>query len=397
MNLYEFEGKSLFEKYDIAVPNGVLVRRGDDYAAAYSGLKIADVVVKPQILGGGRGKQGGIRFCTSHEEVARACEELFDADFEGKYVAAVRIEEKVDIAVEHYVSITYDTKFAQPVLVYSARGGVDIETVADEEIQRFLLDVRVGDINVQLAHAKDLKGVRQVCAHVWKCFLNEDVRVIEINPLAELAPRTKFEGARWVALDAKVVLDDDAFYRHKEWGEFEPRTMMGRPPTERETAVAKIDEGEGYYRGTAGKYVELDGDIAVLFSGGGASIASMDALKTHGLSPANYTEYSGNPPREKVRELAKMVLSKPGLRGLWIAGGVANFTDVAETFAGICDALDEVKPSYPIVVRRAGPNEEEGMRLMRECGERHGLRMKLFGKEVGIGETAKVLAEMVKE
>mgnify|MGYP001592678921 CR=1 FL=1 len=140
----------------------------------------------------------------------------------------------------------------------------------------------------------------------------------------------------------------------------------------------------------------MDVDIAILFSGGGASIANMDALLQHGLQPANYTEYSGNPPREKVYELAKIVLSKPDLKGLWIAGGVANFTNVGETFNGIVDALDEVKPRYPIVVRRAGPYEKEGMQLMRECALRNNLNMKLFGKETSMSETAKVLADLIR-
>jgi len=202
---------------------------------------------------------------------------------------------------------------------------------------------------------------------------------------------------RWIAADAKVALDDDAFYKHKEWEVLEPRTMLGRAPTEREIAVKKIDEGEKYYQGTAGKYMEMDGDIAILFSGGGASIANMDALLKTGLKPANYTEYSGNPPREKVYALAKIVLSKPNLRGLWIAGGVANFTNIAETFQGIADVLDEIKPNYPIVVRRAGPFEKEGLTLMQECAIRNNLNMKIFGKETSMSETAEVLAEMIKK
>ena len=139
----------------------------------------------------------------------------------------------------------------------------------------------------------------------------------------------------------------------------------------------------------------MDGNIAVLFSGGGASIANMDALLKTGLRPANYTEYSGNPPREKVYQLTKIVLSKPGLKGLWIAGGVANFTNIAETFNGITDALDEIKPKFPIVVRRAGPHEDEGMRLMRECADRNNLNIKLFGKETSMSATAQILADMV--
>jgi citryl-CoA synthetase large subunit len=160
-------------------------------------------------------------------------------------------------------------------------------------------------------------------------------------------------------------------------------------------AAKKIDEGEAYYRGTAGKYIELDGDIAMILNGGGASIANMDALINVGLKPANYTEYSGNPPREKVYQLAKVVLSKPGLRGLWMAGVVANFTNIKETFLGIIDALDEIKPAYPIVVRRDGPESKEAFELLRECAARNNLNIKMFTKEVSMSYTATILASMV--
>lgn len=212
---------------------------------------------------------------------------------------------------------------------------------------------------------------------------------MEINPLV------KTTDGRLVAADAKVALDDDAFYRHEEWKDLEPRTMMGRLPTEREVEARKIDEeGEKYYQGTAGKYIELDGDIGLILNGGGASIANMDALAATGLKAANYTEYSGNPPREKVYKLAKVVMSKPGLRGLWMCGVVANFTNVKETFLGIIDALDEVKPTYPIVVRRDGPESTEAFQLLEECAKRNNLTIKMFKKEVGMSETASVLHDL---
>lgn len=381
MNLYEFEGKKIFESYGIAIPKGVMVYRDDDVVRAYTSLGVPRVVVKAQVLSGKRGKHNGIRFCSTLDEVKDAVYELFESHIRGQHVVAVRIEERLHIAEEHYLSITYDSAAKQPVMVYSRDGGVDIEEVAEKNIQKIPLDIRKSDIESSLPFAKEL----------WACFLAEDARVVEINPLVKTA-----EG-QWVAADAKIALDEDAFFRHEDWSRFDARTMMGRAPTEREVEVKKIDEGDGYYRGTAGKYIEMEGDIAVLFSGGGASIANMDALIQEGLHPANYTEYSGNPPREKVAALTKIVLSKPGLRGLWIAGGVANFTDIAETFHGIIDALDEIKPKYPIVVRRAGPNEEEGVRLMKECAERNQLNMSMFGKEIAMGETAKVLAELVRK
>lgn len=380
MNLYEFEGKQIFNKFGIVVPKSILLRREDGIVEKYNQLGINDVVLKAQVLSGKRGKNSGVLFASNIEEVRLAVEKIFETNIRGQYVCGVLMEEKLNIAAEHYLSITYDTNRKQPVLIYSKSGGMDIEDVPEEKIEKYYLDIRQENIDLDIPYAKEL----------WQCFLKTDARVVEINPLVKTAEE------KWVAADAKVAIDEDAFFRHEDWN-FEPRTMLGRLPTEREIQVKKIDEGENYYRGTAGKYIEMDGDIAVLFSGGGASIANMDALFQVGLKPANYTEYSGNPPREKVAQLAKIVLSKPGLRGLWIAGGVANFTDIAATFSGIIDALDEVKPTYPIVIRRAGPNEVEGKQLMEECAKRNNLNLKIFGKEVAMGATATALVDMINQ
>lgn len=383
MNLYEYEGKNLFENSGITTPKRAIVMRGESGAEAFTDLGLPKVVAKIQILSGKRGKNGGIAFCETAEEAESTVTTFFEQPILNQYTAAVLLEEFLPIKEEHYLSITYNTNTKQPMLIYSASGGMDIEEVPKDQITLLNLDLR------ETPDFSSLGAVAEVAEKLWKCFLENDARQVEINPLVIT------EDGRMIAADAKVALDDDAFYRHDEWQAYPERTMMGRPPTDREVAVKAIDEGEGYYRGTAGKYIELDGTIAVLFSGGGASISNMDALDQVGLSPSNYTEYSGNPPREKVAALTKIVLSKPGIEGLWIAGGVANFTNIQETFLGIIDALDEVKPSYPIVVRRAGPFEQEGMSLMKECADRNGLNMKLFGKEVSMTETATELANMI--
>ncbi|MBT3419540.1 MAG: hypothetical protein HN726_03275 [Candidatus Magasanikbacteria bacterium] len=379
MNLYEFEGKQLFLKHGISTPKGVVIHRGDDIKDLYLQLSCNKVVVKAQILSGKRGKHGGIVFCETVEEVEQACLDLFSSDICGQYVASIYIEEQLSIVEEHYISIVYDTNKKQPMIVYSDRGGVDIEDVDSKYIQRIPLDICDETISSSLPYAQEL----------WACFKHEDTRVVEINPLV------KTTQGEWVAADAKVAIDDDAFYRHDEWQALTPRTMMGRPATDREILVQEIDKGEKYYQGTAGKYIEMDGDIALILIGGGASIANMDALKNVGLTPANYTEYSGNPPLEKVYKLSKLVLSKPGIKGLWVCGAVSNFTNVRDTFQGLADALDEVKPTYPIVIRRAGPFDAEGFALMKACAKRNGLDMKLFGKDIPMGETAAVLAQMV--
>lgn len=381
MNLYEHEGKKLLAKHGIATPKGVVVKRNDDFAKAYTDLGVGNVVVKAQVLSGKRGKNNGIKFCANATDVAGACQELFATNIRGQYVSAVLIEEKLNIAEEHYVSIVYDTNRKQPMLIYSASGGMDIEEVSEDKITKEPLNIKNETIKLEIPFSQEL----------WNCFLAEDTRQVEINPLIKTAD------GKFVAADAKIAIDDDAFFRHEDWATFEPRTMMGRLPTEREVAAKKIDEGEAYYRGTAGKYIELDGDIGLILNGGGASIANMDALAKVGLKAANYTEYSGNPPREKVHQLAKVVLSKPGLKGLWMCGVVANFTNVKETFMGIVDALDEIKPTYPIVVRRDGTESAEGFALLEECAKRNNLNIKLFKKETGMSETAQVLADMINQ
>ena len=227
MNLYEWEGKKIFAKYGIAIPKGVVVRRDDDIGKAYRGLGLKEVYVKAQILSGKRGKNNGIFFCESEFEVIEAVKGLFETQIRGQQVASVLIEEKLIIKNENYLSITYDTSKKQPVLIFSESGGMDIEDVEEKKIQKFWLDVRNEEINTDIPFAKEL----------WKCFLAEDARVVEINPLVVT------KDGKMVAADAKIALDDDAFYRHDDWKNFEPRIMLGRPLTERELAARKIDEG----------------------------------------------------------------------------------------------------------------------------------------------------------
>lgn len=392
LNLYEFEGKVLLKKHGIATPCSIVVRQGEDSAVAYQQLGVQEVVTKAQILSGERAKKNLMRYCSNKEDVKNASKEFFDRPD----TSAVLIEEKIDIADEHYVSISYDTNAKAPVFMYAKKGGIDVENHA-QKMELFQLDIRNENVfgaSCDAAEPIDSESTVSLkdipfAQELWNVFLQEDARQVEVNPLA------KTTDGRWVAIDAKIALDPDAFFRHKKWTSFEARSLMRRPPTEREIAARRIDDGEKYYQGTAGKYIEMDGDIATLFSGGGASIANMDALIAVGLSPANYAEYSGNPPREKVYELTKIVLSKPNLRGLWICGVVSNFTNIKETFLGIADALDEMKPPYPIVVRRDGPGGEEGRQILKACAKRNKFTMEVFGKETSMTETATRLATLL--
>ncbi len=221
---------------------------------------------------------------------------------------------------------------------------------------------------------------------MFEAFLEEDARLLEINPLAKTE-----EG--YVVLDAMMDLEDDASFRHER--NFPDRTVMKREKTDREVRAEKIDEDD--HRGVAGKYTELEGDIAMMLAGGGASLTNMDALIEYGGDPANYTEYGGNPPSEKVYRLSKVIMSKPGLNGLWHVGGTANNTDVERTMDGFIKALREEKPDYPIVIRRDGPHADEAFENLRKVREELDLNMKLFRNDKPMTESAEDLMEMVRE
>lgn len=391
MILYEFEGKNLFQKYKIPIPKNLHVtRQGEE-----KNWEIYPAVVKAQVQSGKRGKGGGIIMIENAADASTAIKNLLGGKIVGDEVLSVLIEEKKSIVHEYYLAITYDTIKKIPILVFSGNGGMDVEEGRDGEVLNInslfgIEEFRVREMLVgQGVKGKDLVLLTDMAKRLWKMFEQEDARLAEINPLAKLADGTM------IALDSKVILDDDAGFRH-DWSAMPERTTMGRRLTERERAVRSIDQGEFYYRGTAGKYIEMEGDIACLFSGGGASISMMDALYAAGGKPANYTEYSGNPPREKVYELAKIVVSKSGLKGIWIVGGVANFTHIGETMAGIADALAEIKPTIPIIIRRAGPHENEGRALMEKLKEEHHLDITWYGREISMTETAKLLMNKIR-
>ena len=205
MNLYEWEGKQMFKKYGIATPKGVVVSSADSLEQVrldYLSLGVKDVVVKAQVLAGKRGKNNGIKFCSNLAEVETAVIELLAKNINGQYVESVLIEEKLDIDAEHYVSITYDTNKKQPVLIYSSEGGMDIEYVNEQNIKNVGLNVR----NNVVVETRLIASLQNVCQNVYNCFLAEDCRVAEINPLV------KTKSGTWLAADAKIAIDDDAFF-----------------------------------------------------------------------------------------------------------------------------------------------------------------------------------------
>lgn len=392
MILYEHEGKKLFQQYAIPTPRGVVAKSADDPVLA--SWETFPCIVKAQVLAGKRGMFGGVKRASSLNELQVQAAELFSKKVCNDQVAGLLVEEAITFESEWYLAVTYSTRHRRPVLLFSFFGGSNVED--GEEAAECIFDPlrgfeehRVRDFFLRHSlRGKDLLSLTSLARSLFTLFWEEDARLAEINPLVK-----RSDTAEYIALDAKVMMDDDALYRHDRiWDE---RTILGRWPTEREHAVCTIDTGEFYYRGTAGKYIEMDGDIACLFSGGGASISMMDALAAAGGKPANYTEYSGNPPRQKVYELAKIVLSKPGLRGIWIVGGVANFTHIGETMAGIADALRDLRPAVPIVIRRAGPYEHEGRRMMEDIARECEIDLCWYGRDVSMTDTARILMDKI--
>ena len=345
-------------------------------------------IVKAQIMANNRKDIGAVRFADNLEEAGDIKQDMLDSSFEGAEPDEVLVEEKIDFTEEYYVSFMYDTDSRTPSMVFSREGGSGIE---DRNAEKFPIEessqFRFRQILKQQGiEGDDLVRLGSVLQSLFEAFLEEDARLLEVNPLAETE-----DG--YVVLDAMMDLEDDASFRH-DWN-FSDRTVMKREKTDREVRAEKIDEDD--HRGVAGKYTELDGDIGMMLAGGGASLTNMDALIEYGGSPANYTEYGGNPPGEKVYRLSKVIMSKPGLNGLWHVGGTANNTDVERTMDGFIKALREEKPDYPIVIRRDGPHADEAFENLRKVREELDLNMKLFRNDKPMTESAEDLMEMVRE
>ncbi|OGE45941.1 hypothetical protein A3B39_00740 [Candidatus Daviesbacteria bacterium RIFCSPLOWO2_01_FULL_37_10] len=405
MILYEYEGKKLLKDAGITVPESQLI---DSIASLQNDIQVP-CVLKAQVLSGKRADVGGIIKVKSEKgKVKSLLEELFGKTINNEKVEKVLVEEMVEFAgSEYYISISYDTETRGPILTISEKGGTGVE---ERNVETFSIDPITQSVilsetkNISFAGAQD-DNLKTVIDKLIKLFFEQDLLLLEINPLVrskEMSPSTTPASGvawlrtkqSWIALDAKIKLEDNAIGRHKDW-EFPPRSAPGHTPTQNEIEAKKIDEGD--YRGVAGStYFDLDGDIAILASGGGASLTAMDALQKCGGNPANYTEYGGNPPREKVERLTRVVLDKPGIHGLWVVGAVANFTDIYETLSGFVEGLRNLRKSgmkidFPIVIRRGGPRDKEAFEMLKKVKD---FDLHLYGEETSITESAKTMADL---
>lgn len=379
MILYEFEGKNLLSKSGINTPKSQLVLSSEEKNV----LKYP-VIIKTQVLSGKRKIAGGILEVRNESEATETISKLIGSIINKEKVEVLLLEEKVNFDKEYYLSVTYDTVTRSPVLSFADAGGTGIE---ERGAQHFKVDPILYTVDLPKKHNIP-EEIIKIIPTFLNAFFSLDLLLLEVNPLVV------DENGKVIALDAKVKTDDSAAARHKDWN-FPPRSIPGYKATDNEIAAKKIDEGD--YRGTAGSaYFDLPGDIAVLASGGGGSLTAMDALLKAGGKPSNYTEYSGNPPKEKVEKLTKIVLSKEGLHGLWVVGAVANFTDIYQTLSGLLEALRSIKPKikFPIVIRRGGPHDKKAFEMLRKVKD---FDLHLYGQEISITESANIMAKEAKK
>ena len=354
VKLAEWRGKELFRKYGVAVPKGIVVRSPEDAERAVrSGGVPLPCVIKAQVLAGGRGKGGAVRFASTPEEARSAAQAILGMVLDGQPVRELLVEEKVALSRELYVSIALDRTRRLPLLMASAQGGVEIETVDDAAIDRQWIDPFPGLTAYACREAARALGLRGASAtelggllrSLYRVFDQEDAELVEINPLGVV-------GEHLVALDAKVIIEDDASFRHPEYSDVrDDRTPLEEIAREKEIA-----------------FVQLDGNIGVIANGAGLTMATLDVLKEFGGEPGVFLDLGGTDDPKKVTEaFLLMAQAKPRAVFLNIFGGVTRCDTVAK---GLVEAMQDVPAAerFPLVARIRGNNEAEGIAILRAAG-----------------------------
>ena len=367
MKLMEWQGKELFRRAGIPTPRGEFVRGAED-AAAFVAANPGSWVLKSQVLMGGRGKAGGIKFADDADQARALASELIgkvlqnEQNPEGERVGALLVEEKVAIESEAYVSIAIDRAAKKPVVMLTAQGGMDVEEVAAHDpsaIVKYHIDPAIGFspfIARDLAFsgklpAGFLKALPAVVGGLYRVFMEYGANLVEINPLV----LTK--DGRVIASDAKVELDDNGLFRHPEL-----QAWKNDGPVDDDQAAA-VATGLGL-----SNYAKLDGDIGVIANGAGLGMGTMDAIRSAGGSAANFLDIGGGARAELVKKSYSLVVSDPRVKAMFINifGGITRGDQVAE---GIVEALagDDLR-RVPLVVRLTGTNEKEGRAILAAAG-----------------------------
>ncbi len=356
MKLHEYQSKQLFSKYGVPIPKGRVA------ATASEAKQIAEelggrVVIKSQVLVGGRGKAGGIKVAKDPGEAETLATQILAMTIKSLPVRKVLVDEAADIAQEIYLGITNDRAAKKPVMMASAAGGVDIEEVAattPEKIIKIHIDPLLGlrdyqtrDIAAFIDLPRDYwRDFGRIANGLWQAYSANDATLAEINPL--VITRDK----RLVALDGKMLIDDNALFRHGDLADM--RDLDEEAPAETEARKYGLS------------FIKLDGNIGCMVNGAGLAMTSMDILKLFGGEPANFLDIGGGAGAEKVAAAMRIILSDPNVKAVLynIFGGITRCDEVAR---GILVAMEEVKPKVPMVVRLVGTNAEEGRKLLADA------------------------------
>ncbi|ADC65395.1 succinyl-CoA synthetase, beta subunit [Ferroglobus placidus DSM 10642] len=358
MRLHEYQAKQIFAKYGIKIPKGKLATTVEEVRKIAEELG-GKVVLKSQILVGGRGKAGGIKLANSVEEAVEIAKDLFGKVIKGHRVEKIYVEEQLNIQREMYVGLTLDRAEKGIALIVSSVGGMDIEEIAakhPEKIARItinplygLWDFQIREVLYKSGMPKELhKEITGIIKALYKILIDHEAELTEINPLV-LTDKGLF------AADARLNVDDNALYRHPELKELRDYTEVDQ--------IERIAEEKGL------NYVKLDGNIGVIANGAGMSMSTMDLIYLEGGKPANFLDIGGGASSEVVKEAIKTILMDKNVKVIFmnIFGGITRCDEVAK---GLVKAFQEIVIPVPIVLRLAGTNEEEGRRIIEEFLER---------------------------
>jgi len=356
MKLHEYQSKNIFSKYGIPIPKGrvtTTAQEAKQIAEELGGL----VVIKSQVLVGGRGKAGGVKLAKDPNEAEQLATQILGMEIKGLPVRKVLVDEASAIDQEIYFAITDDRASKKPIMIASAAGGVDIEEVAaktPEKIIKVNIDPLLGlreyqarDIAVAIDLPRDYwRDFTKIAMGLWEVYKNTDASLAEINPLVITKDK------KLIALDGKMMIDDNALFRHPDLAEMRDTD---------EDAPAEIEA-----RKYGLSFIKLDGNIGCMVNGAGLAMTSMDVIKLFGGDPANFLDVGGGAGAEKVAAAMRIILTDPNVKAVLfnIFGGITRCDEVAK---GILVAMDEVKPKVPMVVRLVGTNAEEGRRLLENA------------------------------
>jgi succinyl-CoA synthetase beta subunit len=356
MDLLEYQGKQLFARHGLKVSSGRAVADVDDAVAAAAEIGYP-VVVKAQVLIGGRGKAGGVKLAADESATREHATNILGMDIGGHIVRTLWIEHASDIASEYYASVLLDRSAKQPLVMFSTEGGVDIEEVAErtpEKLIRHHVDPLAGLSRaeaVQIATSGGVdddvvEGVADALVALYEVWLEEDATLAEINPLI-VTPEREVR-----ALDSKVSLDGNALYRHPE--------NQSLSDAENEDPIERRAKEEGVI------YVKLDGNIGILGNGAGLVMSTLDVVAGAGGAPANFLDAGGGSDAAKIKQAVGLILANDAVTAVLfnIFGGITRCDEVAR---GLIAAFADIKPSVPFVVRLDGTNDVEGRRILQEA------------------------------